>query len=635
MKRWLAVVLLLAWAWAAPVATLYDQLAPTLTQVQSLQSSNPVKALNLLTDAENKFREGGAELAPQLRNGVLQSLADAKQALSRKSSADLEARIGLIRAILGKALYDSYFVALSGGKAQEAATLLPRVLSASRLPGSLKAQADTLAAANNVDGLRRLFERTYAQGILSALQRAQAQSSSVQAYLEATRAYSLYLVVQDSPRARGLSAKAFVDALGKLSSGNFSGFKSDVKGLTAQAQGFLDGIAAQSKRSNPTATATNPPKSGGVRPQVGPQQGAKPAAPKAQPATPKPTQTAKPQVVQAKPQQNVIKPAPEPTSKPSVRVEPPPFLAAAQGIEDPYQRLMGDLKFLIKDPQKAERVADSLSGAGIYSIDDWRRALLELRGRLLEAQVQAEGGQGEAAKRTLAQINSRYQVAVQPMVKALNPNLANRTTRIFTTAQNAVGLRTSDFTVLSGELLDNGLVLEGKRLGFFHDLQVWVLQSILGIPRAFLFILAGMLAFFPLYLLTLTFGGRNIYWRYLGLAFFFLLLPAMMEGLSYIGSILADSKYGRIPILGLLTNLSIQQNLIAQLFWGFTVFLVVAFATAGLRGIAAQFGLLQNQRSLIRNATRNPTQPQAQPARAAMPNPGLTSETIVEWDEEF
>jgi hypothetical protein len=304
---------------------------------------------------------------------------------------------------------------------------------------------------------------------------------------------------------------------------------------------------------------------------------------------------------------------------------------------DAYQQLLGDLRFLIKDNRKLERVADSLTGAGIYSIDDWKRALLEVRGRLMEAQVQAETGQTDLARRTLAQVSTRYKTAIAPLIEALRPELARRTGQVFALAENAVGLRTSDFTVLSGELLENSLALEGRSLGAFHDLQVWLLQTILGIPRAFLFILAGLLAFFPLYLLTLTFGGRNTYWRFLGLAFFFLLLPAMMEGLSYIGSILSDSRYGRLPFLGVLTNLSIQQNLVAQLFWGLTVFLVIIFATIGLRGIATQFGLLQNQRTPLQKGRRTIPQPTAAAgaAASAKPNPGLTSETIVEWDEEF
>ncbi|GIW34008.1 hypothetical protein [Meiothermus sp.] len=624
MKRWFAILALWSVAWAAPALTLYDQLAPTLDQVRSLQNSNPARALELLSKAEDDFRKGASELAPVLREGVQQSLADARQALARRSNTDLEARIQIIKAIMGKALYDNYFSALAAGNSADASRLLPKVLSASGLPNSLQAQAQTLAAANNLDGLRRLFERTYAQGITNALQRAQAQTSAVQAYLEATRAYALYLIVQDSPRAQGLTAKGFVDALGKLSSGNLNGFKTDVQALVTQAQNFLKAASApqSQRRSNPTTTAQNPPAAGGVRLEA---PRTPPAPREATPARAAAAQPAARPVVPATP-----KPAPAPRPVQAAAPTPTP-------TTDAYQQLLGDLRFLIKDNRKLERIADSLSGAGIYSIDDWKRALLEVRGRLLEAQAQAETGQSDTARRTLAQVNARYKTAVQPLVEALRPELAQRTSRVFALAENAVGLRTSDFTVLSGELLENGLALEGQSLGAFHDVQVWLLQTILGIPRAFLFILAGMLAFFPLYLLTLTFGGRNIYWRFLGLAFFFLLLPAMMEGLSYIGSILSDSRYGRLPFLGVLTNLSIQQNLVAQLFWGLTVFLVIIFATIGLRGIAAQFGLLQNQRTPLRRAQR-PTVPTAAATAgtsAAKPNPGLTSETIVEWDEEF
>ncbi len=492
MKRWFALLALLGLGWATPALTLYDQLAPTLDQVRSLQSSNPARALELLTKAEDDFRKGAAELAPVLRDGVLQSLADARQSLARRSSADLEARVQIIKAILGKALYDDYFKALTEGRAAEAARLLPKLLSASGLPASLRAQAEPLAAEGNLEGLRRFFERTYAQGIINALQRALAQTSPVRAYLEATRAYALYLIVQDSPRAQGLSARSFVDAMGKLSSGNLSGFKSDAQGLLTQAQNFLKAASSpqsQGRRTPPPA-AQNPPAPGGVQLE-------------APPAPPAPQETV--------PARAVVD---RPTSQAP---------SAAPSVVDDYQRLLADLRFLIRDRQQAERVADSLSGAGIYSVDDWKKALLEVRGRLLEAQAQAQTGQSEAARRTLAQVNARYRLAIEPLVEALRPELAQRTRRVLGLAEGAVGLRTSDFTVLSGELLENALAIEGRSLGAFHALQVGLLQATLGIPRAFLFILAGLLAFFPLYLLRLTFGGRNVYWRFLGLAFFFLL----------------------------------------------------------------------------------------------------------------
>mgnify|MGYP003461770539 FL=1 len=84
------------------------------------------------------------------------------------------------------------------------------------------------------------------------------------------------------------------------------------------------------------------------------------------------------------------------------------------------------------------------------------------------------------------------------------------------------------------------------------------------------------------------------------------------------GSILAED--GGVPALGALANLSVAQSLLAYWGWGLSVFLVVALAGAGLRGIAAQFGLLRER------------EPEASRRETA---PTLTSETIVEWDEEF
>jgi len=102
MKSWFAVITLFGLAWAIPTLNLYDQLAPTLDQVRALQNSNPARALELLSKAEDDFRKGAGELAPVLREGIQQSLADARQALARRSKADLEARIQIIKAVLGR-----------------------------------------------------------------------------------------------------------------------------------------------------------------------------------------------------------------------------------------------------------------------------------------------------------------------------------------------------------------------------------------------------------------------------------------------------------------------------------------------------------------------------------------------------
>jgi hypothetical protein len=306
---------------------------------------------------------------------------------------------------------------------------------------------------------------------------------------------------------------------------------------------------------------------------------------------------------------------------------------------------------MLGNSQAAAQVANQVQAAGIGSMDEWKRAFLEIKGVLIEAQVQAEVGNTEAMRTLLGQVGQRYDAEIAPVVGVVRPELVERTRKLLNSAHDAVGLRTSDFSVLAGELQENRLATEGRTLGAAHSAAVTVLQAIMGIPRAFLFILVGLLSVFPLYLLSLTFGGRNRYWQMLGVSFFFLLLPVMFEGLSYFGAVLSDSRFGGLSFLSSLNAFSIQQNIFAQMFWAVSVFLVIVFAAIGLRGIATQFGLLQNRRApaaetLSTTATGTTTgvvmatsevEPISKPLAVAQPAgaPTLTMETIVDWDEEF
>ncbi|MER3557949.1 MAG: hypothetical protein C4302_09275, partial [Thermus sp.] len=281
--------------------------------------------------------------------------------------------------------------------------------------------------------------------------------------------------------------------------------------------------------------------------------------------------------------------------------------------------LREETSLLRLNPQVALAVGSSLGELGIESLVDWLAILDDLRGAIAQAQLYASAGQYDRVREQLAYAYGRYRLKVYPVVSSYAPSLADRTDQLFLRMQNALGIRTLDLVVLLGELQEAEERLLGGSLGFWHSLQVQLEFFFLGLPRAILTLLAAALALFPLYLVRLTFGGRNLYWNLVSLAFLFLFLPAIAEGLSYLGAILAD--YGGLPGLGVLANLSIAQGLFAYLAWGASTFLVVALATAGLRGIAAQFGLLQDREKAETIQEK--------------PSPTLTSETIVEWDEEF
>lgn len=600
MKRWIAVIVLGAWAWAAPLTTVYDRVASLMNQVQSVQSSNPKQASDLLRQADEYLSKEGAELSMKLREGISTALRDAQTALARKSKADLEARLQMVRSLLGKALYDSYFDALGKGQADAARALLPRLITASALPKTLTTQIEALG--KDINKVRQALERTYAQGIVNALSRARSQTSATQAFLEATRAYTLYLVVQESPRATGLSAQAFVSALSKLSSNDLAGFRKDIDALRQQAEGFLGRVNSSSpgaaRSPAPARAVTAPPAKGGAGSQVTQAQAA--------PAS---------------------KPTPKPAQAPQRAAQSAPVQAIAH-----EERYKGKL-----DASTQARVDAVLARLGFADLGEWVRAMnLELRARLGEATAHVQTGNFEEVREYLELSHDAYKARYYPVVQILDPALAQRFNHLLERMREAVGLRATDLAVTLAEVQEIEERLEGGSLGLGHTLQVQLELLLLGIPRAFVFILAALLAVFPLYLVKLTFGGRNAYWRLLGLAFFFLFLPAMIEGLSYVSSILADPRFGNLSFLAPLSTFSIQSSLIAQLLWGLTLFLVIGLSAAGLRGIAVQFGLIQDRRTRTHTTVvqTNPGLAATAPVRAA-PDPKLTSETIVEWDEEF
>jgi hypothetical protein len=572
MKRWLLLVALLGLALAAPLPQVYDRLERALAEVHL---DNPTQALAALDQAQGLLRQEAEGLPPVLRDAALNNLQEARQAVLRKSRVDLEARLLLVRHLLGKALYDGFLTAPQGEKA----AYLTRLARATGLGEGVVKEVAGLP----LEEARKRLEGRYLQLMAQDLAQALAATSRPQAYSALARAYARYLVIQDSPRST-LKAQDFVQALAKVSSGE--AFRPEVqeiqKKVLAWREALRPGTAAPAQ--SPQASAPAPP--------------------------PAPSPAAQ---------------APPPPASPAVSSSPPQTPSIPQTrLTEPLLpgELREEISLLRLDPQVATQVGAALQRLAIPSLVNWLDLLDEVRSSLAQALLYTQNGQYERSRAQLAYAYSRFRLKVYPVVGAYAPDLAERTDRLFLLTQNAVGLRTVDVALLLGEVQEMEERLLGSTLGPWHSLQVEVQLFLLGLPRAVFFLLAAALAFFPLYLIRLTFGGRNVYWNLLGLAFLFLFLPILAEGLSYFGSVMAE--YGGLPWLGALANLSIGQGLLPYLAWGLSAFLVVALAGAGLRGIAAQFGLLKE-----RGAEVTASGIESKPATT------LTSETIVEWDEEF
>ncbi|GAB5602931.1 hypothetical protein FJNA_14560 [Thermus sp. FJN-A] len=548
-------------AMAAPLPQVYDRLEGALGQVRV---DRPEQALSALERAQGLLRQEAEGLPPVLRDAALNNLQEARQAVLRRSRVDLEARLLLVRHLVGKALYDGFLQA----PASERPAYLDRLVRATGLPAAQVQGVQNLPP----EEARLRLEARFLQLLAEDLDQTLAATSRPQAYLALARAYARYLVVQDSPQST-LKAQDFIQALARVSGGE--NFRPGVQELQKKVAAWRQGL--QARRAAPPSPAPTPPAQ----------------------ASPPPAST----------------PSPAPPPSPSQVRPAETFLP---------QEIREETSLLRLDPEVALRVGEALQRLALPSLVNWLDLLDEVRSSLAQAQLYTETGQYQRARAQLGYAYSRFRLKIYPVVGAYAPELAERADRLFLAMQNAVGLRTVDFTVLLGEIQELEERLLGGTLGPWHALQVQIQLFFLGIPRAVFFLLAAALAFFPLYLVRLTFGGRNVYWNLLGLAFLFLVLPIVAEGLSYLGSILAE--YGGLPALGALANLSVAQALGPYLAWGLSAFLVVAFAGAGLRGIAAQFGLLKERGAEVTTSTGMERERSAST---------LTSETIVEWDEEF
>jgi len=586
----------LLWAYAAlpPAASLYDQVMPKLIQAKQVLEKDPAEALVLVEEAQTAFAEGKDQLPAIIAAGIERALKDARISVARRSKADLEGRLWVVRGAFAKALYDAFFEAIAEGDMAAAQALLSRLIEASARPPSLKTKAWRLAEKGDLEGLRRLFETAYLEAIEKSLALAGDGENRVHAYALTSKAYGLFLIIQDSPRVLDLRPQDFVEALTLLAGGDLEGYRAKLREIRGKVARALRALRAA-------------PEPGPEAPQAPPPMPAVSKEPEPE-ALPKEKQKLEPPKVKPAPVQSAVLPrVPPPTAKPPARKEVETFRSP--------RWLPADKQDLVRARAKA---------LGFLYLADFLDAVEEVRSDIGDASALLGSARVSEARRLLDRAWWRYTTRIEPVFAVAVPEMARRVGTLLERLRRVPGVRVSDLTTMHALL--GGLkrhFLTGEHRGserIWLKIQAWLL-GFTGLPRTVFFLLAGALAFFPIYLIGLTFGGRNVYWRLLGYAFFFLLLPAILEALSYLGDILAN--YGGLPQLAALINLSVLQSLPAQIAWGISIFLVVILAGWGLRGIAQQFGLLGGRRG------REPTaETQAVP-------PTATSESVIEWDEEF
>ena len=584
----------------------------SLAAARSGLGSDPASSYERVQSAQNAFRTVSSEIgSQQLANGGIEAFKNALAAVSRKSGADLDAQTTQIEGILNRALYDRYFNELATNNVNTATRYATALAGTLKLSKDAQKRLTDATRTNSSERARSLLEGQVASAMSNALTKAKTSSDRAVMFRETARASNAFLVVQDSPRVGDLTVSAFSQAIKSLTQNDTAGFKQSLEVLTGKTTAFARrarGLAATAPAgtAKPAATTSKPATT------------TKPVATTSKPVATKPTPVAS------------STPAPAPSPAPASPVVAP--VAATPSSDGIMKSLMG----AGMAQSQADRFAKEIASKGYTEL---RSATDRFQADLAKALTQTEVGDLGAARASLEQARSTYHLVLKGPLEAINPDAGNRLVGLLDATIGANGLRPADVTVLIGEAQNaTGVFDKTSGGGWLHDLIVAV-QPVWMLLRPGLFLIVALLFAYPLYLLQLSFGGRNPYWRYIGITLVLAFLPALIEGLAGLGSLLASLT--GVGFFSGLAGLSILQNPLAQIIWVLVLLATVVFATLGFRGIAEQFGLLQS-----RNPNTTPTV--IVDSGSAITGVHTTSmgtlstrdtggfdKTIVEWDEEF
>lgn len=604
------VLVCIALFWAASFANAtslldgYRQITSGLRSAAVSLGSNPRASVSQLESARDVFRRISPEIrAQKLVPGGDKAFEQARTAISRGSRTDLEAQSSQIQRILERALYEELFFEIPT-KAATTAQYAGVLGRAFELPTAQQVELKTAVAAGQQNRVRALLETGIANLMQRSLQNAKQNfANSGASFASTVRATSAFLVVQDSPRVGALSVGRFSETLGLLASGDLGGYRNGVSALLQQVTQF----GSQSRKLLNSS-----------------RQAAKPKPKPAQPS-------AKPTVV--------VKP------KPTVVVKPKPRVAVAVAAPVAVvvaavssQAIQAELSKAGIGKVQAERLARDLKEQGYSSFGS---AIDTVALKLSTALSDIQNAKIDSGRESISSAKEIFNKAIRPVVVVADQALATRASKLFEATEAAYGLRPIDVTTLLGEVDAVRKWSKGEPMpalqGVVSSVQSWWMGGgalgSLGL-RGIIFLLVALMFFYPIYLLRLAFGGRNPYWNYIGVAMVLLFIPPLIEGIAWLGSLIAQGADLPVPVenfLNGLTSFSVLQNPLAQIFWAFTLLLTVIFATAGFRGIAAQFGLIRTRTPV----TGEIVTPSAATANTRNPTQGEAGRTIVEWDEEF
>ena len=583
----------------------------------------------------------------------------ARTAVDNQSRADLAVQAAVLRGGFRRLVADSAFTA---GAASDRDTALARLTHIAQDMGFAAADLEALQAAGpSLGDLRLAFEAGAAQAIAAELTVAERllPSDREAAYESLGTAYGDSLLIQDSPRADPDLNAALLRAAQALVQNDDEAFET----ATGDAAVHLSRLASAARAGEPgvprPAAETPAAAAGGAdapaaaapaaedqpaadQPSAGqPAQAEQPAADQAAQAAAQPADAAPAGDAPAASSEDRQAAPPATAAAPAEPVgELPAFGEAAPAAEEATPVVDVNLVRAQLEQERREAELAALSGeltraglpAGLARTQ--ASALLDagfttLGGAFdaLAARVnQAVAAQrvGDSARAVDAIVAAR--AAFEPlrgMVGARDADVAARTAALFDSLLERPALREHDLTLLAATAEEARAALgltAGGDAGLGVERAVDAVWG--GWARLAVLFVLGLLAFLPLRYLNMAFGGGNANWRLVAWALFLLLLPVFYEALASLGS--AVATLADMPALDVLARWSMFTSTTGHVVWAALVLLAVLFATIGLRGICAQFGLLGGGAAAPVGNT--PT---------LVESTGVRHQTAVDWDDEF
>jgi hypothetical protein len=526
----------------------------------------------------------------------------ARTAIGNGSQDDLAVQAAVLEGGFQRLVYDSALRAAVDGNLPLARSRLVRLADSLGV-----AEAERLALADP-DGaaaaLRYELESGVADVIAARLADARERGAGGDAYRALASAYGAFLLVQDSPRAAASLNQRFVDAANAIVAGEAEGFDDALTAIERDVVALA--AAARERRTSVPA---------GVTAAV------------------------------------VGEPADLPTladAAPAVETEaalPGDETAAEAAALEEVELTLVDVEALRRQflaDQRGERLAAleaQLAAAGVPAAARPARAeaLLdagyERLDRLLDAFAAAAGGVAAAAHRgdetarqeALRNAGLLYEVHLSPVVRSVNATTDLDTLQLLGHLGGAHAVRVPDAVVLIGQAETvrralSGVAASAIQEGARRTTALWA-----GLVRIVVLAVIGVLALVPLFLLNLAFGGGNRNWQLIGVALFLLLVPALYEGVVALGSLLV--AYAGLEFLSVLEAFSVFGSTLAQVVWAVLTLLAVLFATRGLYGICAQFGLVGRRAAAPATSRSTRTTRSLRASRA-------TASEAVDWDDD-